>query len=388
MTRIRQKIILTVCFLFFLALHSRAQKNRFVYIQSENRQMFYVKLADKLFNSSETGYVIIPALAEGTYPALIGFTKNETSQQRVSIVMKDADMGCLLKNFGDKGWGLVNLQTMQTVMARNDEGNQEPLIELATDSFSIILAAVVNDPGILKHPVVPKDSAILLTKEENKQVAGKEEKPAPEAQLKENVRVPVTQVKKISEENTADETRIIYLDVSDSKSDTIPVFIPVKATEDTLPKRKNEEVKAEVKNADMPVKDSRFLDMELPNPNLNKDTGAVISDTLVADKKADAANTRCKQTATEKDFLNLRKQMAAGVTDVNMINAALKKFRTTCFTTDQVKNLGALFLTDDGKYKLYVAAYPFVADLPQYGLLESQLKDEYYISRFRAMLHQ
>ncbi|HNG64489.1 MAG TPA: hypothetical protein PLK54_12075 [Ferruginibacter sp.] len=57
-----------------------------------------------------------------------------------------------------------------------------------------------------------------------------------------------------------------------------------------------------------------------------------------------------------------------------------------CYSTEQIRNLGSLFLTDEGKYKLYVAAYPFVADLDLFGTLGSELKDAYYISRFRAML--
>ena len=34
------------------------------------------------------------------------------------------------------------------------------------------------------------------------------------------------------------------------------------------------------------------------------------------------------------------------------------------------------------------AAYPFTSDSDQYNSLKSQLSDEYYINRFKAMIHK
>ncbi len=62
MNRILQRTILFTCFLFISAVNIRAQQNRFIYIQSENNQLFYIKQGDKLFPSSEAGYLIIPQL--------------------------------------------------------------------------------------------------------------------------------------------------------------------------------------------------------------------------------------------------------------------------------------------------------------------------------------
>jgi hypothetical protein len=78
--------------------------------------------------------------------------------------------------------------------------------------------------------------------------------------------------------------------------------------------------------------------------------------------------------------------MAAETTDDNMITEARKYFKTKCFTTAQLKNLGTLFLNDAGKYKFFDAAYTYVSDADQFSSLQSELKDEYYINRFKAML--
>lgn len=99
-------------------------------------------------------------------------------------------------------------------------------------------------------------------------------------------------------------------------------------------------------------------------------------------------NSDCKDFATNKDFLKLRKKMAAETDNDRMIEVARKYFRSKCFTTDQIRNLSYLFLNDEGKYKFFDAGYPFTSDSNEYISLESQLKDPYYINRFRAMIHK
>ena len=90
--------------------------------------------------------------------------------------------------------------------------------------------------------------------------------------------------------------------------------------------------------------------------------------------------------ATESDFFKLRKKMAATNNDGEMIGEAKKYFKVKCFSTEQIKNLGNLFLTDAGKYEFYDASYLSVSDIENFSILEIQLNDEYYITRFKAML--
>ncbi len=391
MNRILQRTILFTCFLFVSAANIRAQQNRFIYIQSENKQLFYIKQGDKLFSSSDAGYLIISQLAEGSYELSLSFPKNEWPPQTIACTIKDADLGYLLKNFGDKGWGLANMQTAQVIMAKKDAMvHPTPSFEIATDSFSIILASVVNDPGILKRPLAVKDTQAIVTNEskaENKPVSAKEEKEVVADQKKELPAASVSEIKKLKQESITGGINLTYLDVVNNNTDTVFIFIPAVtvAVPGTMKPVKPKET--QMKDSLPAATDSKFIDMELPNPNLKKDTGVVATDTLAGgEMKATAQHERCKQVATNRDLMKLRKQIAAEANDNSMINVALKKFRSTCFSTEQVKNLGGLFLGDEGKYKLYVAAYPFVSDLPEFASLQSELKDEYYISRFKAMM--
>ncbi|MEI9935006.1 MAG: DUF4476 domain-containing protein [Ferruginibacter sp.] len=79
--------------------------------------------------------------------------------------------------------------------------------------------------------------------------------------------------------------------------------------------------------------------------------------------------------------------MAGEKAEDNMISDAKKIFKSKCFTTKQIQNLGVLFSTDAGKYNFFDAAYGFVLDSQNYHSLESNLSDPYYINRFEAMIH-
>jgi hypothetical protein len=92
--------------------------------------------------------------------------------------------------------------------------------------------------------------------------------------------------------------------------------------------------------------------------------------------------------ASEDDFFKLRKKMVSQRKDDGMIAEARRIFKTKCFSTVQVKNLSTLFFTDEFKYKFFDAAYQYVSDSENFLSLQSELKDEYFINRFKAMVHQ
>ncbi len=97
-------------------------------------------------------------------------------------------------------------------------------------------------------------------------------------------------------------------------------------------------------------------------------------------------NSDCKAFADNEDFLRLRKKMASEDSKEGMIKVANKFFKSRCFSTSQIKDLSYLFLTDEGKYMFFDAAYAHTSDSDEYATLESQLKDPYYQNRFEAMI--
>ncbi|MEO6136052.1 MAG: hypothetical protein ABIP35_12925 [Ginsengibacter sp.] len=116
-----------------------------------------------------------------------------------------------------------------------------------------------------------------------------------------------------------------------------------------------------------------------------KETEPIVTPKVVSSSKV---NSDCKKFANNDDFLRLRKKMAAEINNDDMIQIAKKEFKAICFSTEQIKNLSYLFLNDEGKYMFFDAAYAYTSDSDQYITLQAQLSDEYYVNRFKAMLHK
>ena len=390
-----------------------AQQNHFIYIQTENKQPFYVRLGDKVLSSSSVGYIVIPKLQNGSYELNIGFPKNEWPQQKINITVNNNDAGFALKNFDPKGWGLFNMQTLDIIMSSDNPVNNNANTSSKSDGFADVLADVVNTPSIkdksaTKQAGDTKQPAATQTVpvEENKTpVVVKEETPAKEL---------IKPAVKLSTTLDNNGRSIVYIDRFENNTDTVRIFIPYKDTvekedntgntqltekvkkEDSAPVKKDEPVIVK-ETKEQPKEDKKFLDIAVPNPNTKADATPAETTkeqtTVPANKEPASSkpagltiNSDCKSNASEDDFLKLRKKMAAQKTDENMILMARKSFIVKCYSTEQINNLSSLFLKDEGRYNFFDASYPHVSDTQNFGTLIGRLTDEYYINRFKAMI--
>lgn len=332
----------------FTSFVSKAQSQHFVYLQTENKQPFYIVLNSVTYNSSASGYLIIPKLQNSTYNFIVGFPKNEFPTQSLSFVVDDNDKGYLLKNFGASGWGLFDLNSMKVTMA-SSTGNPSVKAENNTDDFTKTLSEVVNTD---LSSVSSKESSI------------------PSLNIKKNIR----QIKLLSNRKSASGREMVYLSIDNNITDTITVFFPVSS---------------------MSSDENLVSQPKTEKAEKNKiDDGSVTESTsdekVETSKSPDAKiiNADCKDIASDKDFLKLRKVMAAKSTEDGMIRAAEKEFKKRCFSTDNLKNVSMLFFTDKGRYSFFDAAYQHVYDLENFPSLKTLLTDNYYILRFEAMIHK
>ena len=220
---------------------------------------------------------------------------------------------------------------------------------------------------------------------------------------------------------------MIYIDTYNGQADTITIFVEVDnaliddkprntiTEENTREKKKEAEIALMTEKQDEAIVNPlnskevkkgekngqfQFLDIEIKNPQTEENKKDKINDFEKKVKNGDnkdlekepvspkpvMINSDCINFASEEDFLKLRKKMVSAEKEENMLATARKFFKTKCFTTEQVKNLCVLFLKDSGKYNFFDIAYPFVSDSQNYGTLENQLVDAYYINRFRVMI--
>src|SRR5215813_10361812 len=96
-----------------------SQRLFFVYLQTEPEQPFFIKINDKIHSSTASGYLILSRLRDSSYAISVGFPQNKWPEQKFTIDIKSKDHGYSLKNFGEKGWGLYDMESMSIQMASN-----------------------------------------------------------------------------------------------------------------------------------------------------------------------------------------------------------------------------------------------------------------------------
>ncbi|MCW3091872.1 MAG: hypothetical protein JWP81_2941 [Ferruginibacter sp.] len=313
-------------FFLFSLCGLKAQQNHFIYVQTDNRQPFYVKLDSKLYSSSSAGYLVVPKLKAGAYNLAIGFPKSEWPEQNLVCTIDQNDIGYLLKNFDDKGWGLLNLQTSNVVMAAGKVKAVDADVVNKTDAFSNMLSNVVNDSTIRQAEAAKaeekKASEIggpILSKEKDSTLnagavavqsaanAAEVTKSGLSDEKEKTDKEPSTAVNGIRSvitrslfNKSADGTEMVFIDESNGRRDTVRVFIPVdknslsktgetpakeeKVKEEPKPAEivKEEKVKAEpkavviAKEEKAKAKDSRFLEIDVPAARKSQDENKII----------------------------------------------------------------------------------------------------------------
>ncbi|HYM94603.1 MAG TPA: DUF4476 domain-containing protein [Chitinophagaceae bacterium] len=398
----------TFVLLFLMALQGVfGQKVYFIYLQTEQGEPFFVRMNDKIFSSEASGYLILSKMYDSTYNFSVGFPQNKWPEQKFAVKMNTKDHGYLVKNFGDKGWGLFDLQTLGIQMAAMNESRNDNAANAKVSSFTEMLAKATDDSTLKQKPIEPKteekkvDVSIqpVEKKEEVKtklpvqvdnsatdkkneivqqEVKNDKIKSAPSISYKRS-----TVIRK-SESSTTKGFSLIYIDdYGNGTKDTIRITIPNPVVMQVIKQEPKQDIKF-LDIGDDSVKTNKAASSEITNQKpkqeeINRTTGELRQEKV-------AVKTNCQAVASHSDFYILRKNMAAETSDDDMIDDAKKYFKTKCFTTSQIKNLSALFLNSDGKYKFFDAAYLYVSDAENFGSLQSELKDEYYINRFKAML--
>jgi len=440
-----KNLFLFLAFIVF-AICASAQKVYFIYLQSDNSGPFYLKVGDKIYSSSASGYLILSNLVDSSYNFSIGFPSSK-SESKFMVPLEAKDKGFLIKNF-DFGLGLFDLQRLTVIRELKDDSPQNISYIRRNDDFSSLLSKAAKDTSLLyaivrvkeedvamqkvqpkaidtveknEESVLPKDTvgsnspqtSIALAEQrqdtietpqsnsdtkaiENIVNKNREENAITSAERVEPIdsttnvepdtvsnganisSIPLAAeeivfkksiVTKCSESSTSEGFGLVYYDVYDGGRDTIRLLIP------------NPHIIFKTSEQDSSLEQKNFIRVE----ELRKDT-VQQTPIVVAAKNITPVSSQCKAVASTNDFFKLRKNMASENTDEGMIAEAKKYFKSKCFTTEQVKNLSALFLTSAGKYQFFDAAYLHVSDQKNFSSLESEIKDDYYLKRFKALI--
>lgn len=432
----------------------RAQKIYFVYLQTETSEPFFVRMDNKLYSSSESGYLILPRLKDSTYTFKLGFP-GKSFDLDFSTSINKRDHGYLIKNFGEKGWGLFDLQNLSIQMSSSNARSTSELknsSNVPVNAFTDMLSKAADDPTLKQTPFVVRqeekkpEPMQTVQKEEKKPeatdaVVKEEKKPGAvvpqqgnsneqrmetananqqkiDTTWKAGERKPVdvykkSQVTKVSGIATPEGFESVFLDeYQNGNRDTIRILIPANG---------NDAIIKEAPKPDSTKEDKKFLDVapdtakavHKAEPDAKKDGSkkwwpftknkdAEVSKPRSEENKDHApkwslfknnrdkvvanAKRSCQSIAGKDDFLKLRRKMAARTNDDGMLDEAKRYFKEKCFNTEQLKNLSTMFLSNAGKYNFFDIAHNYVSDKENFSSLQSELKDQYYINRFKSLL--
>jgi len=419
----------------------------FVYLQTEPSQPFYIKINGQQFSANASGYLILPQLKDGDYKLVVGFPQEKYIQQTYNFTIDSKDKGYLIKDFGAEGWGLFDLQTMVVQKPLSANEAKEAIANKKTtpqqsatvpkegvSDFTKVLAKAANDPSLLEKP---KEEPKPVVIEEKKEVAIVQPKPVVEEKkvMIEETSKPVvietgdsavveivssapqqSEKKPVEEVTPAPEVAPVVPNANNSNKPSVQQQVGVMLVYDN----KNEKGQFEPVTIFIPEPQTQVVPAEkpkaevaapaIPEPVANKieevtqepaakeesagksvkveEKPAIPQDSVKEEQKVVNTNSACTKIADENDFLKLRRQMSQNDTDQGMISSAKTAFRSKCYTTAQIKYLSSMFLSNAGKYNFYEMARAHVADSENFASLRSEIKDDYYLGKFDALVGQ
>jgi hypothetical protein len=409
------RIACCILFAICLAVSVTAQKVYFIYLQTDNNTPFYVKMGDKIYSSATSGYLILSGLPDSIYRFSIGFP-SDGRESRFSVQLSGKDRGLLIKR-SESGPVLSDLQTSSIIRPQADESEKGISYQRRNDDFTLLLSKAANDSSLVFAPAAVKEEVAVQketvkTPEVNPRL-GDEPVKTDSAVLKPS-QTELAEIKKQgppveisingdTKNNIVDSATVRQEDQRPA-ADTPSVLKDVEVYKRSVVKKHSESSTSEgfgLVFYDRYEGGADTIRLLIPNPRiaLKQSDTAQADDMGLLDLRKDSFQKRaasenikvtikspCAATASDKDFLKLRKNMAARTSDEAMVDEAKKYFRSRCFSTEQIKNLGTLFLTSAGKYRFFDAAYLYVTDRDQFPTLQSELKDDYYSKRFKVLV--
>ncbi|MBL0234668.1 MAG: hypothetical protein IPQ08_13555 [Chitinophagaceae bacterium] len=381
-----------------------AQKLYFVYLQSDNKQPFYLRMGTRTIQSGNGGYLILSKLRDSIYHFNVGSPDNKFPEQSFTVTVNKKDHGYLLKDFGENGWGLFDLQTLEVLKSETSDPKKDKAMEVKNVSlFTEVLAKAADDPSLkektarveVKTTVIkpeekkPEEKVVVKTEPKEIIPAVKDtqalaiqtipEKKKDIPDIVERVNPPAyhrSDVKRHSESSTTEGMGIVYTDdMGDGSRDTIRILIPV-------PKQAFSTTK------EVPREEKKFLEIDTVKKieeETVKEEKQPVKDSISTVGKTETVND-CREKASQDDFFKVRKNMAAVSSDDEMIAVARLVFQTKCFSTLQIKNLSSLFLNEEGKFQFFVATQTHVSDKENFSTLRSEFREEKYLQLFTALV--
>jgi hypothetical protein len=397
--------------IFLSHLVGMTQQRHYVLLQGVANKPFSVKLNNQNFSSSTSGQIIIPRLTEGTYQLTIT-PFNTVDSQIFYCTIINKDLGYRLINNDNKTWVLEDMftkkqlkpgqKTIEHESAATSQLFTEMLMQVSDDST---LSQTVTDPPVVSKEPANTDTfrqaimADLEIQEAIDSVSRVLEDADQHYSLSDS-----TQVTNNDSESSAGSIERMATGQVDKQfvSDSIEMVDGVTDTVVLHPKPvdsflRSDSLTAEPANPFYTAPEKELLSDKIEKPtqtsskiSKEKTSDSVVSYQPVSNKDVstiDALRPGCKTMLEESELEKVKRKVVSQQSIDAMVTVIKKAIYQKCITTQQVKTLSGLFLSDEGRYTLFDALYEQVYDYGLYPSLEKQIIDPYFKKRFQAMIH-
>ena len=370
--RLRNHKSILFFFAFQLGVVSLLNAQHYFFIEAEGQQPFYIKRGSETFSSTASGFLILSKLTVKEIDFIIGFPNKLYPEVSFKVNGLDRDRGFLLKQNQSKGW--ILLDRSGAGMIAGGEVTPQVLSAVSANSsagFADLLADATGDKSLLEKTIYSPATA-------TKQVTATTKTPSNNSPAKkpQNQQAPPKPkswgiIRSIVQSDDSIAMRITYFEKNAKENwDTISVEI-----EKTL--RSKPPVKIEPVNSQ--------LNQISENPiSLSEKAAASVNKTVENFVSTDCVNP----IALPKDLREVQRKMSKSASLDEQIAVASKAMTERCFTTKQVKELGAVFWEEQHRLMFFARVRKWVSDPALYGELEQSFLQEGSKKAFRDMLKQ
>jgi hypothetical protein len=312
-------------------LSAQAQSPYFIYLQAEPAQSFTVNYKEKSFPSSASGYVILPNLIDSVLQLVVRFSEQKNLDHSFTVNTQRSDQGYLLKDYGDKGWGLLDWRTLTVSYAERPAVAKSNRITVAGQSdFATLLAKASGDSTLLLDDSTP---AHIIN---NKSVVAADQRVSGDAK---------------SDTTIVNKSAAIVKPADEVKPDTTIATKPAALVKPA------DEVKPPANERPAPVSKPAVV----PIPSY------------------------CKSILSDAEFNECLSKVQAARSETSKINVLREFMGGRCYTIDQVKALALLLTTDEVRYDFLLEAWTQTVERSRYLMLATVFSSPATADRFKEM---
>ncbi|RTL48595.1 MAG: DUF4476 domain-containing protein [Sphingobacteriales bacterium] len=368
-----QLFLIVIGLLMFHAI-GYTQNYHFIYLQSANRQPYTVHINQQDWTSTSGGYLIIPKLMPGDHQVQLQWQQNPNLILNFTIPVTDQDAGYNITKSETGNWQLNGLSNELVIAATLPVTESAEVVQ--NEKMGDTTTTPVSQPNMQNKDSVAQEVTNQINNAAVKANTNAVTMPPPVVKTVSKMQTTATQnknsiVSKTFEKMGAQGLDQIYVDKSQAKADTIAVFIPLKQAP-----------RAEVQPATNVVAETPV------ETKTTVQTAAPVNADTVNHKPATEVVPNSTPTcipASKEDFNKTRIDMASSNTDAAMIDAAKKAFEKNCYTVEQIKNLGILFLSQQNRLQFFAAAKNHIVDVGNFHSLINQFIDPNIIEQFKLL---